>query len=40
LLGASAVGFVDRFGHRVGHLVSVEDDLAINVAGRAPKVLD
>ena len=33
LLLAAAVGFGDRAGHRAGHLVGIEDDAAIDIAG-------
>ena len=40
LLGAPALGLVDRLAHRLGHLVGVQDRLAVDVARRAADGLD
>ena len=40
LFGAPAVGFLDRLGQRIGHIVGVENDAAVDVASGAADGLD
>src|SRR3546814_20197941 len=40
LLGAAAVGLVERALHAVGHPVGVKDDAAVDIAGGAADGLD
>ena len=39
-LGAAALGLADGALHRAGHAVGIEDDAAVDVAGRAADGLD